>query len=239
MSSPLTNINSLKNKMTTGFQRSSIGYILLMVIILGTALFIWYSYSKKNADINSRLNPIFISSPVQATDSGLSSNAYDLPQDNPYGLQYTYSFWMNVHDLIYRQTDDKIIFKVSDGTDLNPQVSIPVSTNDLEFSFKNAGEDIKIITISDIPIMRWVYVNVVLNNRNVDIYLDGKLESSTILDSVPNSITTTDKLYLCPPSSNVQNSLTGFNGKLSKFQYFSKALSPSEIFNIYRFGPLV
>jgi hypothetical protein len=145
-----------------------------------------------------------------------------------------------VHDLMYRAMDNKIIYKVSNGNNLNPQVSIPGNTNDLEISFKNTGGNIQTITISDIPIMRWVYVNVVLNNRNVDIYLDGKLESSTVLEFVPNPILTSDKLYICPLNDpNDSKSLFGFNGKLSKFQYFSKALSPSEIFNIYRSGPLV
>ena len=85
------------------------------------------------------------------------------------------------------------------------------------------------ITIKNIPIQRWTCFNVSVHDRVVDIYKDGLLYHTEILDN--------------PPKINdydmVLGNNGGFNGYLSRIVWSNKALSPGEIYNKYKEGPRI
>lgn len=85
------------------------------------------------------------------------------------------------------------------------------------------------ITIKNIPIQRWTCFNVSVHDRVVDIYKDGLLYHTEILDN--------------PPKINdydmVLGNNGGFNGYLSRIVWSNKALSPGEIYNRYKEGPRI
>ena len=62
----------------------------------------------------------------------------------------------------------------------------------------------------------------------MDIYIDGKLVKTCILDGVPN-INNNSNVYVTPNG--------GFSGYTSKLQFFSDATDPQKAYNIYRSGP--
>jgi Concanavalin A-like lectin/glucanases superfamily len=235
MSTPSgSSMNALKNKANFGMTlgKSSMGYIVTMIIILLVAMGLWYVYSRRQSTVNSKFNPVYVTDPTYATDTKFTSQTgFALPPESPYGLQYTYSFWLNVHDLEYRYNQDKVIARSGsvEGT-LNPMIFISAVSNNLMVRIKNRqGQDT--FGVQNIPLMRWVHVAVVLNNRNVDIYMDGKLERSHVLSFVPSlPNANSEKLFICNDG--------GYQGRISKFQYFSKALGPSDIYNVYISGPM-
>ena len=67
-----------------------------------------------------------------------------------------------------------------------------------------------------------------LNGRSLDIYLDGKLVRTCVLEGVPR----------VDPKANIQ--LTpqgqGFDGFVSKFQFVSDSVNPQQAYNIYKKG---
>ena len=67
-----------------------------------------------------------------------------------------------------------------------------------------------------------------LNNRTVDIYINGKLERTCILEGIPKNLAN-DKLTVTYNN--------GFYGKMGKLQYFTKSLNPEEIAKLYMAGP--
>lgn len=77
------------------------------------------------------------------------------------------------------------------------------------------------------PLQKWVHIGYVLNNRTVDIYVDGKLERSCVLRGVPvlNEM----------PVQVADNG--GFYGQIAKMQYFTRPLEPNEIAELYSEGP--
>ena len=81
----------------------------------------------------------------------------------------------------------------------------------------------------ELPLQRWSHVVVVLWNRTTDIYLNGKLVRSCILDNVPK-VPTNSPLYVCQDG--------GFDGKFGQLRYFNRALNADEIYHLYRKGPL-
>ena len=80
--------------------------------------------------------------------------------------------------------------------------------------------------IVNIPIQRWVHVVLVMHNKTLDVYINGKLKRSCIYKQVPKY--NNDDLHITDNG--------GFKGDLSEFKYFNKALSPSEIYSIYSSG---
>lgn len=87
------------------------------------------------------------------------------------------------------------------------------------------GED-KQCDLVNIPVQRWNHVAIVLINRTVDVYLNGKLARSCTLNNVP--IMNEGDLYV--------NQEGGFNGELSDLLYSNRALSTKDIYSIYRAG---
>ena len=85
------------------------------------------------------------------------------------------------------------------------------------------------ITIKNIPIQRWTCFNVTVHDRVVDIYKDGLLYHTEILDN--------------PPKINdydiILGNNGGFNGYLSRIVWSSKSLSPGEIYKKYTDGPRI
>tara|TARA_B100001123_G_C14522827_1_gene714952 strand:- start:18 stop:542 length:525 start_codon:yes stop_codon:yes gene_type:complete len=79
------------------------------------------------------------------------------------------------------------------------------------------------------PLQTWVYVDIALGGNSIDVYLDGDLKKSCILNGHP--ITSVDDLYVC------QNG--GFNGYLSNVTYSSAILSLSTIRKTYKKGPTI
>ena len=61
----------------------------------------------------------------------------------------------------------------------------------------------------------------------MDVYLDGKLVNTKILENVPN-MNNTQSLSLTPRG--------GFSGSTANFLYHSKSLNPREAYNLYKEG---
>ena len=86
------------------------------------------------------------------------------------------------------------------------------------------------IKLENIPLQKWNNVILILKDRTVEMYLDGRLEETYLVDSVPKPIT---KLEALPGG----NRLQGFYGQISKLQYFNKALNYTKIQEIFQNGP--
>lgn len=81
--------------------------------------------------------------------------------------------------------------------------------------------------IEHFPLQRWVCVNLSLSNNVVDIYLNGELVRSCMLNGAP--LINNSDLLVCPTG--------GFNGFLANLKVSDKALGTEEIKSTYRKGP--
>jgi hypothetical protein len=80
--------------------------------------------------------------------------------------------------------------------------------------------------IKEVPLQRWVCVTVVSSGRVLDVYMDGKLARSCVLDNV-----------LQVPRGPLQLRLGNFGGRYSSVQMWSAQLTPDVIYGIYQMGP--
>lgn len=84
--------------------------------------------------------------------------------------------------------------------------------------------------IENIPLQRWVNVNISQYNNIIDICIDGQLEKSCIMPGAP-LLSHSSSLYVCKDG--------GYNGYIANLEVTNKALSVDQIYNIYRNGPTI
>jgi hypothetical protein len=168
---------------------------------------------------------------------------------NKNSVDFTYSVWIYIKDWQYRYGDQKVIFKrtrTETGGEKKDYVNVSLggSTNRLDVvigtgspgSVDNAMVNSTTMSIENIPIQRWCHIMVSTNNRAIDIYIDGKLVKTGILDRPP-FMTNIEKVPIdvCPKKAGSDEA--GFEGEISKFRYISRTINPREAYEIYREGP--
>ena len=78
----------------------------------------------------------------------------------------------------------------------------------------------------NIPVQRWVHIVIVLVNKTIDVYLNGKLSRSCTLRDIPKF--NDGDIYI--------NQDGGYKGHLSDLLYVNKAMGSTEIYNTYLAG---
>jgi hypothetical protein len=83
--------------------------------------------------------------------------------------------------------------------------------------------------VKSVVLQRWTNVTIVSSGRILDVYMDGKLARSCVLDNVVNVPRTQLKLRLGENG--------GFGGRYSSVQMWNQQLTPDVIYGIYQMGP--
>ena len=81
--------------------------------------------------------------------------------------------------------------------------------------------------VEHFPLQKWVHLVISQYNNVIDIYVDGKLYSSCVLQGFPD--VSTENLVLSPDG--------GFSGQMSSVVHFNSALSQDDVYRIYIKGP--
>ena len=218
--------------------------IFFIVLILFIALIIYIIYLAVKAAHDAKVNnPVIVNDVI---DASISRPAFQLPQITE-GMNQTFSTWIYVKDWNYKFGQYKnILWKgnppnnsTSTTVDTPPIANIhspslwlyPLTNSLKVVTSTSVPEQVESCDIQNIPLMTWVHIVYVLNNRTVDIYINGKLERSCALRGIP----TIDN---SPVYITTGTPLAGYYGKIGKTQYFTKALLPNEVANVYQKGPL-
>lgn len=160
-------------------------------------------------------------------------NASDFPKDT--STDFTYSMWIYVNDWNYRYGENKVIVRrvtadAGIAVALTPELNnLHVLTSVYPGKASHAGSGMKVhkCWINNIPLQAWTNIIVSVNNRAMDLYLDGKLVRTCILPGVP-------RLAKGIPAQITPDG--GFSGFVSNIKYFSYAVNPSQAYDIYKDG---
>ncbi len=151
------------------------------------------------------------------------------------GNEYNLNFWVYINDYTYRYIEDKVILNRNN----NPNVMLSSNTNSLKVLINvednlnniegNDDDDslINVCEVKDIPLQRWVNVNLSLNNKVMDIFMDGKLSKTCIINGYPKP--NIGSMDITPNG--------GFNGFISSVRFSNSSLSLNEIGKFYKNGP--
>lgn len=162
-------------------------------------------------------------------------------QNQDEGLVFTWSVWMLIDDLQYRQNEYKHVFHK--GNDDINVTKVPIGMNHpnnapglyiapdrnalvvVMNTFENINEE---IIIPDIPINKWINVIIRVDAQHkLDVYINGRLTRRHILKSVPRQ-----------NYGDVYVSMNGgFSGYTSSLRYFNEAIGTNKIQSIVDAGP--
>ncbi len=146
-------------------------------------------------------------------------------------LTYTYSFWIfmkhvsgeeNWHINYY---DDRNILRKGS----NPVFYYNPENNVYKIGILTQLDDeiIETFEIKDILFQKWNHFVISLDNRNVDVFVNGYLHSSYLLKNVP---------ILNDSSLIVGSMQTKVNGLIDNMRYFNRNLTKSEVSRLYKIG---
>ena len=202
-----------------------IGIIIFVIIII---IVISFFINRKLYTYN-----IILDTPLFLVDEVYSAVSIDKLPESKIGRKYTYTMWLNIPNIPENsvwQDDFKykkpIVFHYG-----SPNVYyLPKKHHILvSIAYKNERNEKEYydFIIDDFKSQKWVNLGVVVDNRNIDIYIDGELYASTILPNVPwvpNKF-----LYLGQKNNN-------FNGHIYYLEYANTNLNGNQIRNIYHSG---
>lgn len=200
-----------------------IGLLILVIVIIA-----FWGRGVSNMNIqNNKFNPILVPAPVNAANQILGKKTFNVPlpfQD----LGFTYSFWIYIEDWGYKFGHWKnIIANGNETKGMSPYIGLYPRNNTLHARIATSASPNEGCDIPNIPLQKWVHVVYILNNRNVDIYINNKLERSCALKGIP--VINKSPLHICDKG--------GFFGQIARVQYFSKTITQNKVTQLYYSGP--
>lgn len=236
-----------KNFLESNSIVAKFAFLLLILIIfvvllrLGASLLTWI--------FSASPNPILIDGMVNAKQMmRISQNPSvngSIPiirsTDQSDGLVFTWSVYIYIDDLQYRNNEYKHIFhKGNDDINVTkvpigmnhpnnaPGLYIAPKTNDLIVVMNTFDSINQEVVIPDIPLNKWVNVIIRVDEQHtLDVYINGRLARRHILNGVPKQ-----------NYGDVFVSMNGgFSGYTSSLRYFAEAIGTSQIQSIVDAGP--
>jgi hypothetical protein len=83
------------------------------------------------------------------------------------------------------------------------------------------------IIVENIPLQRWFHLVIVINETAVEVYIDGKLYKTVVLESLCR--TNSFPMYV--------NMNSGFDGLINELRYYPYPLKPMDVYAMYSRGP--
>lgn len=160
----------LSNKKNIKIALASMSVFLLVVVIFIIVYKIAYELR----------NPIFFRKGTNATKKTIIKRA--LMRHLGRGQSLTLFFWLYFDSTNSNQSEVPIISKGQDT------VKVKKNINDLEINLKSGNSGKTTLFVKDFPVRKWFSVGIVVENTSCEVYLDGKLTQTSVLngDYVPN-----------------------------------------------------
>ncbi len=219
--------------------RSILGFLLLLVLTCAVILIIKMTISKFSG--NSKNQITVVDKPVKM-EADMQTCTGILPAS---GGAHTYSFWMYVSQWEMTQDKPKYIFRREHiGNNLN--VALGDSNNELQIWLSNSDnaripraacelglDNDDTHRLINLPLQAWNHITITIWEKTLDLYSNGKLTRTFIL-AQPVQSNNSGSFYMGSLSSNNERTINGF---ISRFKYFTRVLSPRDIYNLYLKGP--
>jgi hypothetical protein len=201
---------------------------------------IWNMFGSSSGNLMSSLHDATTTTTVPAASAPLSSE-----NQGNYGAQW----WMFVKDWNYGYGKEKsVIYRpdASNASVANPNISLHPTDNTLRVSVSifpsseggsgksepapaghsGSSDDVFVCDVPNIPLQAWFSVSTTVFERNLDIYIDGKLVKSCFLPGVPK-----------PAVGDIQIAKDGgFSGYMCGFTHYPRMLTPDDAISFFTAG---
>jgi hypothetical protein len=260
----MDNFNFMKtdfNKLNRAFTIKIVAILVILVILV---IFLSYvaNYALYYKNMNRMISPILIPDVSDATkdyselNTLFQNNIYDNVAHN--NTNFSVSMWIYIKDWKYNYDFNKILFSkyfneggVTTGKRIySPIIYLDKYNNKLIYKahiYNKADGHPKLVKceFNDIPIQSWVNIVFSVEDKTVNLYINGSLVKKCNFESIGYQgenykleILPKGKHYIDDDhSDNNNDGLNGFSGNISKLQYISKTINFAEIRKIYENGP--
>lgn len=239
------NVSGTKDFLTSNSLVAKISFLFLVILLFVLALKLgFYLLSKLfNKSSQTLLNGMIDSKemfiiPQNPSIPGAIQVQRSVNQNE--GIEFTWSVWMFINDLSYRQGQYRHVFhKGNDNIDLKsspagmnypnnaPGLYIAPNTNSIVVVMNTFDNITEQITIPNFPVKKWVNVILRCHGSTVDIFINGSLTRRYILKSVIKQ--NYGDIYISMNG--------GYDGYTSSLKYFDSGLNTSQIQSIVSSGP--
>jgi hypothetical protein len=203
------------------------------IILLGLVGFAYYNYVRRSNGQNEvtlfgtqTTSTDKLPAPKDGKERSVIAAAEVPTSANDYGIQ----FWMYISDWDYRYGSPKSILKrvaANNAAISNPDITLHPTDNSLEvkvhiFSTDNAAADATgsfyPCIVENVPLQTWFSVSVTVFQRNLDIYINGRLVKSCVLPGVPRPVS----------GDIVLSDNGGFSGSICNVFTYGSMLTPDD-----------
>jgi len=197
------------------------GFLVLVAFIVFSSLRETFTFASPGQTV--------IQSTVLDGKSSVDSNVA-LPQslNQDQGITFAYSCWLRIDDFTYRPGVQKVIF-TKGPTDLSsscPSLLIDGNSNTLLVKLDTFGAT-EVVPVSNIPAKKWLHVAIVVEQKSIDVYINGVLHTHHSIVQMPRQ-----------NSGTVHTGVNGgFEGKLANLIYYNYFLKPTEIPSLMKNPP--
>lgn len=222
--------------------------VFMILLSLGVKLIKYFLKPNTNPYvIKGLINGTQFTDISQDPNAGNSVTIYRSNNQNS-GIEFTWTAWLqilNVNSSNSQQYqhvfskggngnfDSNGIMAVNNapGVYISPQNSANVATNNLHIVMSTISEDsqntTETVEIQNVPINHWFNLAVRIQNKIMDVYINGVITQRVSFQNVP--LQNYDDVFVCGNG--------GFSGYLSDLRYFDHALSAFELTSITMAGP--
>lgn len=221
----------------TGFNSASVVMKILvslvgLVILLFAALFIYNAVAMSSGKpgtsiLGSPTVPDQAPLPLDGkTKKVISAANAPITQ----GADNSVQFWMYIKDWDYQFGEKKSILYRQDATTAtirNPEISLHPTDNSLDVAVSifsadstdtSSTGDTYTCTVENVPLQTWFSVSVAVFQRNLDVYINGKLVKSCVLPGVPR-----------PAAGDIIiGDAQGFSGSVCNVHAYPNMITPSD-----------
>lgn len=225
---------------------STLGIIVggLFLVFAGIA---FYDYLRKRQGLSTILPTSSSSSdmtptPVDGkTKTTISASEAPVGAGADYGMQ----FWMYIKDWDYKFSQEKQVIKrigSSGSADESPRITLHPTDNSLNVRVaiypnstssgaaatptSDSNGDSFTCTVENVPLQSWFAVSVTVFQRNLDIYINGRLVKSCVLPGIPKPVV----------GDVVIGDAGGFSGSLCGFHSHTSMIGPDDAKAFYNAG---
>ena len=211
-------------------------FIIILVAVILLVIMFYFIFKFTSARAN---NPILLRDLVDGSsiNNSVNEDGNNYPYKNiidssniPHienSLTFGYSFWIYIDNVggsgNWETSYDKEKTIINRGD--SPSINYIPKDNSLIVNIKTGEENVeKFVAYKSLRTQKWNHVCVILDNRNLDIYVDGKMIKSFILKEVPKL--NTNDIYIFD-SGNIY-------AELSYLRYFTMLLTPKDVEGIFK-----
>jgi hypothetical protein len=212
--------------------------IIIKIVSLVAILYVLYFLYKNIKDYYSS-RYIIIAEPVVSTKNLVVESGIVPIKTVNEGLSYSISIWTYISNWGYKSGKKKYILSRG-GFELyldenynNLVLNVPTYSNtkpkneiDAYLTDNNISN---MIVYNNFPLQKWVNIVIVVSNRTVDLWLNGKLYKSRIFNNLVYE-NDSDNLEILKDG--------GYDGYISRTYYFNRSLGRKEIIDIFNEEPM-